>query len=105
MPGGGVELGENALVALGRELREEAGIAIGATPRLHGIFHNAHVSRRDHVLVYEVRDFSVLHSKLPDREIAEGRFFPLDRLPEETTRGTRARLEEIVAGRPVSPAW
>jgi 8-oxo-dGTP pyrophosphatase MutT (NUDIX family) len=105
LPGGGVEIGEEALVALGRELREEAEIELGRPPRLHGIFFNGHVSRRDHVLIYEIRDYRQLRPKQPDREIAEAGFFAPDRLPVETTPGTRARLDEIVHHRPVSPTW
>jgi 8-oxo-dGTP pyrophosphatase MutT (NUDIX family) len=105
LPGGGIEIGEDALLALTRELREEAEIEIGPSARLHGIYYNRHVSRRDHVLVYEVRDFTVLRAKQPDREIAAAGFFPLANLPEATTPGTRARLAEIAAGRAGPTAW
>jgi ADP-ribose pyrophosphatase YjhB (NUDIX family) len=105
MPGGGVEIGEDALSALARELAEEAEVALAAAPRLHGIFFNGHVSRRDHVLVYVVRDFTLTRPKRPDREIAEAAFFPLGALPEGVTRGTRERLDEIASGRAPGPAW
>jgi ADP-ribose pyrophosphatase YjhB (NUDIX family) len=105
LPGGGVEAGETALEALRRELREEACIAIGGSPLLFGVFFNAKVSRRDHVLVYVIRDFTVVEPKRPDREIAEAGFFPLDRLPEGTTEATRRRLGEIVSGRPATESW
>jgi ADP-ribose pyrophosphatase YjhB (NUDIX family) len=105
LPGGGVEAGETALDALGRELQEEACIALTAAPRLHGVFFNGTVSRRDHVLVYVVRDFRVVATKQPDREIAEAGFFPIDRLPGGTTRATRRRLDEIIASRAPATAW
>src|SRR5918998_367243 len=98
LPGGGVEPGETALVALGRELREEAAIEITGGARLQGVYLNVHASERDHVLVYVVRDFRVLEAKRPDREIAEAGFFPLDALPEDTTPATRRRLQEITSG-------
>lgn len=105
MPGGGVETGETAIEALSRELGEEAAIAVSAPPRLHGIFFNGHASRRDHVLVYVVREFRELGPKAPDREIEAAEFFPLTGLPDGTTSGTRARLDEIVSGREPSPDW
>jgi ADP-ribose pyrophosphatase YjhB (NUDIX family) len=105
LPGGGVETGETALDALGRELREEACITIDETPRLFGVFFNNRISWRDHVLVYVIRRFTVLEVKRPDREIAEAGFFPLDRLPDGTTGATRNRLAEILEGQPPSATW
>ena len=105
LPGGGVEAGEIALEALSRELVEEARIALTGPPQLHGIFFNGKTSRRDHVLVYVVRDFRVIEAKRPDREIAEAAFFPLQGLPENTSPATRRRLAEIVAGAPADANW
>jgi ADP-ribose pyrophosphatase YjhB (NUDIX family) len=105
LPGGGVETGETALDALGRELREEACIRIDREPQLCGIFFNARASRRDHVLVYLVRDFTVLGPKQPDREIAEAGFFPLQALPDGTTQATRRRLAEVLEGAPPAQTW
>ncbi len=85
-----------------REFREEARIAVppDAPLRLHGFFLNARAPRRDHIAVYVAPTFAVVGPKRPDREIAECAFFPLESLPPETTRATRARLDEIRAGRP-----
>ena len=98
LPGGGGEPGETALVARERELAEEGRVAPTGPPRLHGVFLNRTASRRDHVLVYEVRAFRVLGPGRADREIAEAGFFPLDALPAGTTAATRRRLEEIATG-------
>jgi ADP-ribose pyrophosphatase YjhB (NUDIX family) len=105
MPGGGVEIGEDVVTALTRELAEEAEVKLASPPRLHGIFFNGHASRRDHVLVYVVRDFTIAGPKRPDREIAEAAFFPIAALPDGVTRGTQARLQEIVSGRAPSAHW
>jgi ADP-ribose pyrophosphatase YjhB (NUDIX family) len=104
-PGGGVEVGETCLEALKRELDEEARVALDGQPPLHGVFFNERPSRRDHVAVYVVRNFQVLGERRPDREIEEARFFAPSALPEGTTRGTRARLAEILDSAPVSDRW
>ena len=105
LPGGGVEPGETCEAALARELQEEANVIVEAPTILHGLFFNAHVSRRDHVAVYVVRRFRVTGERAPDREILEARFFARDALPEDATRATRARLAEIFERQPLSAIW
>jgi len=105
LPGGGVETGETVHEALARELLEEGGISVLGSPALHGIFFNARVSRRDHVAVFVVRDFTEGGGPLHPREIIEHGFFAPDALPEGTTRGTRARLAEVLDGAPVPDRW
>jgi 8-oxo-dGTP pyrophosphatase MutT (NUDIX family) len=105
LPGGGVELGETMLEALERELFEEGNIALTAPPELKSLYFNRQASRRDHVALYLIRAFSQSGPKLPDREIAESGFFPLDDLPETVTPATRRRIAEIFGGEPASPFW
>lgn len=104
MPGGGVEAGESVVSALARELAEEGNIAISGRPVLHGIYFNNHVSRRDHVALYVVRDFRQ-DTPQPNAEIVAHGFFALDALPPGTTRATRARLDEILSGTPPAERW
>jgi len=104
-PGGGVEPGESLVEALARELMEEGNLRIIGTPPLHGVFHNAGASRRDHVAVFVVREFEWPAPPRPSWEIPQAGFFPLNKLPDGTSEGTRRRLEEILYGAPISASW
>ncbi|MET0429814.1 MAG: NUDIX domain-containing protein [Microvirga sp.] len=107
LPGGGIEPGETAAGSMVREFREEAELIVDTRSpmRLHGFFLNARQWGRDHIAVYVVPAFTLARAKVPDREIAECRFFPLDALPADTTPGTRARLDEIREGRAPDGHW
>lgn len=105
LPGGGVEPGQTLEQALASELEQEANIRLTAEASLHGVFLNRGASNRDHVAVFVVRDYVQDGPKLADREIAEARFFPLGALPESTTRGTRARLREVLDEEPLTAEW
>jgi 8-oxo-dGTP pyrophosphatase MutT (NUDIX family) len=104
-PGGGVDVGETAVDAMRRELHEEGNITFDGKPVLHGIFFNRHVSRRDHVAVYIVREFHQPARPAPNHEIIDCGFFDVTGLPAGTTLGTRARIAEVIDGRPVSRDW
>ncbi|MDP1584684.1 MAG: NUDIX domain-containing protein [Bradyrhizobium sp.] len=105
LPGGGVEVGETFREALRRELAEEGGIELAGEPPLHGLFLNSHVSRRDHVAVYVVRQFTQDRLPEPNREIVACGFFEANTLPTETTQGTRLRISEVLEGRVPMATW
>jgi ADP-ribose pyrophosphatase YjhB (NUDIX family) len=105
LPGGGVETGETLMAALSRELVEEGNIALAEPPMLHGIFFNSRVSRRDHVAVFIVRAFRQERPPQPNHEVVEHGFFHPDRLPPDTTPGTRRRIAEVLEGAAVAERW
>jgi 8-oxo-dGTP pyrophosphatase MutT (NUDIX family) len=105
LPGGGVETGETLLQALARELAEEGNIQLTAPPELHGVFFNSHVSRRDHVALFIVREFRQDAPPRPNHEIIAHGFFAANALPDDTGRATRARIAEVIGGAAVSELW
>lgn len=105
LPGGGVEVGETMAEALARELSEEGNIALTAPPVLKSMHFNSRASRRDHVGFYLIESFAQTTPKLPDHEIAEAGFFPLDGLPEGTTPATLRRIAEVFGEEAPSPYW
>ena len=67
---------------------------------------NRRASRRDHVAPLSGRERSSRPRRsCADREIAEAGFFPLDRLPDQTTPATLRRIAEIFGGAPASVYW
>jgi ADP-ribose pyrophosphatase YjhB (NUDIX family) len=105
LPGGGVEVGETFRDALRRELVEEGRIELSGEPVLHGLFFNSHVSRRDHVAVYVVRNYR--QDRLPEanHEIVACGFFEANALPAETTEGTRLRISEVLEDKAPIATW
>ena len=104
LPGGGVETGETMLTALTRELAEEGNIQLTGRPRLHGIYFNGRISRRDHVALYIVREFRQEPPR-PNREIIAHGFFAPEALPADVSRATRARIAEVFGGATVGELW
>jgi 8-oxo-dGTP pyrophosphatase MutT (NUDIX family) len=102
-PGGGVERNETLQQALTRELWEETGI-VPTSPRLFAIYSHFDAFPGDHIVLFVVEDWTQAPAPA-SLEIVERRFFALDALPQGIDRGTRRRLQEVLAGDEPSPAW
>ena len=105
LPGGGVERAETMEQALRRELLEECNIELSGEPVLRSVHFNRKASPRDHVCLFLIDSFRQTAPKMPDGEIAEAGFFPIDDLPVATHASTRRRIDELFGGAPVSPYW
>ena len=94
-PGGLVERNETPAEAAVREAQEEAGIVCTNEPRLFGLFSKFDQGKSDHNAVFLCEDFEM--KPRSDRwEIAEVAWFPLDGLPEDASRGSKARVVEYL---------
>lgn len=103
-PGGGVEKAETTHTAIERELVEEAGVQLGSSAEMIGIFSNHANMPNDHVVLYRVRHWTSV--PIIDRgEIAEILWVDPHNPPEDTTPGTKRRLLEVYAGTPPSFYW
>ena len=106
LPGGGVEPGETFNDALEKELSEEANITLTGDAEMLAIFQNKRISVRDHVALYHCPSFQQdAPPKVPNREILDAGFFPLDDLPDDVTPATRERLKEFENGGPYPEVW
>ena len=93
LPGGGVEAGESTLVALRRELSEEAGVICESATILDA-YHNLSLSKRDHVISYLVEAWRMERSHIrPKLEISETAWFRLDSLPPDLTPCTEVAIK------------
>jgi len=105
-PGGGVEAGESLAEALEREIREEAGAVLTAPAQLFGMYRNAVAHKRDHVAFFVCREWEMrVAPRLPSHEIAACQRFPLTALPADISRGTLARVREVLSGDAPSVDW
>lgn len=104
MPGGGVERGETAELALARELQEEAGVHVLARPVLLSVHSNEIHHPRDHVLVYRVTAWETCQASAQGEIHAVGWFAP-DALPATISPATRRRISEALDGIDSDVMW
>ena len=103
-PGGSLKRQETPVAAATREALEEAGAELLEPPELVGIFTSFDGGKSDHVTVFVARRFAMIQPT--DRyEIAEMRFFPLDKLPEGLATGARRILRALDRRAPRAEMW
>ena len=99
IPGGGVKRGETLEQAVRREVREETGSTVN-TMDLFGVYTGYFDFMSNHTIVFVSTDFTP--GAFRSLEIEEAVFFPIHNLPEPMSPGSRRRIEEYLAGGPVS---
>jgi ADP-ribose pyrophosphatase YjhB (NUDIX family) len=104
LPGGGVDRGESFVQATRRELHEECAIEADDL-ELFGLYLNQNDRARDHVAVYLVKSFRGQVRAGDPREIAQARFFPIEKLPPDLRLGHRRCIEEYTEKRPRREMW
>jgi ADP-ribose pyrophosphatase YjhB (NUDIX family) len=106
LPGGGVEHSETLVNSLARELMEEGNILFDERDAiLSGIYLNVNTCRYNHEVLFVLRRFQQKAEFVPNYEIAESRFFPVDDLPSDTLPSVQSRLAEVLEGAPICPYW
>ncbi|UYY58826.1 NUDIX domain-containing protein [Sphingomonas sp. S2-65] len=101
LPGGGVGRGETPHQAAQREVTEELAIELHDLTFLHD-FVSSGEGKRDTIHFFSA---TATQQPTPDpAEIATAEYYPLDRLPANTSPATRRRLDEIQSNT-FSPAW
>lgn len=101
--GGGVDKGETPIVAIQRELVEEAGVKCLRKPKLFGVYYNSTLKREDYVVFYIVDKFKLVKSNSP--EIEDAQWFDLKNLPKDATKATKNRVAEYLGLKANTEQW
>lgn len=104
-PGGGVDVGETIDEGMRREVMEETGYRVGDGFELFGHYLNVVPPSRDHVAMFVCRTFEKERDFVPNKEIIELGWFDHADLPEDVSKATRQRINEIFHGQPRGRAW
>ncbi len=103
LPGGGVHKKEPLLPSLSRELQEEVGLTVQGKPTLLGTYSNFYEGKSDYISIFVVKSFKIRENK--SLEIERYKFFNLDELPEDISRGSKYRIQEYLGQKDIDYIW
>jgi 8-oxo-dGTP pyrophosphatase MutT (NUDIX family) len=106
-PGGKAERYEAPEVAAVRETKEEARVFVKHIARKLGTYTHTYLRRHSTIHVYVADEWEELDLWVPNIEIGDRKFFPLDALPENTSPETLKRISELLSNSPqeFSSTW
>ena len=93
LPGGGVKRGETVEGAIQREAAEECGATLNQVELL-GIYTNFKEYKNDHITLFYCDDFAMDGNF--DQEIEQVGTFTYDQLPQNTSPGSRRKIEAFI---------
>ncbi|MBU1175028.1 MAG: NUDIX domain-containing protein [Alphaproteobacteria bacterium] len=104
-PGGGVDFGETIEEGMRREVMEETGHRVTGQVQIFQTYLNSLPPQRDHVVFFVCYGFEQVETFRPNHEIVACEWFDRHALPAETSKATRARIEEMFGERPRGRTW
>lgn len=104
-PGGGVDHRETIEEGLRREVLEETGFRVTGEPTVFQTYLNPLPPQRDHVVFFVCRGYEQTVPFKPNHEIVACEWFDRNALPADTSKATRARIEEVFGERPKGRTW
>ena len=93
LPGGKVNKNETLTQSLIREIHEELNCCVNGI-ELFGAYTNMYDYKNDHVIVYKASLDNVKKIR-HSVEIDDAKFFSIDKMPPNVSRGTKKRLMEF----------
>lgn len=94
MPGGRLEVGEDPISAVKREIFEETGVVANITAFV-GVYSAAY---RDDMVLFFAGMATERAQWSPNDEIMEADFFPIASLPQPMGLNARLRFDDMIAG-------
>ena len=101
--GGAVDPKETPRAAIERELYEEVGATLLAAPELFSVYYSNNEKRDDYIIFYIAKGCS--QQSVTSCEIAEQRWFSLDKLPADISTATQRRINEYLGIGEISEYW